>query len=98
MRVDESRIAGCGLGEDCAGVSEAERARWRQQARQWLADELAAQQASQGPSAEFGVRMQRLLARWRADAGLAGVRDPGTFDRLPPAERQAPSGTTWNRA
>jgi serine/threonine-protein kinase len=81
-------LAGCGLGEDGAGVSEAERARWRQQARQWLSDELAAQQASQGASAELGVRMQRLIARWRADAGLAGVRDPGAFDRLPPAERE----------
>jgi serine/threonine-protein kinase len=35
-------LAGCGRGEDAAGVGEPERARWRQRARQWLRADLAA--------------------------------------------------------
>src|SRR5262249_48183665 len=34
-------LAGCGLGDDGAGLSEAERARWRRQARDWLRADLA---------------------------------------------------------
>ena len=34
-------LAGCGLGEDGAKLDEAERARWRRQARDWLRADLA---------------------------------------------------------
>src|SRR5204863_1954875 len=34
--------AGCGVGKDGDTLTEAERARWRAQAREWFRDELAA--------------------------------------------------------
>src|SRR5262249_41943688 len=33
--------AGCGQGEDARGLDATERARWRQQAQNWLRDDLA---------------------------------------------------------
>ncbi|HYT92770.1 MAG TPA: hypothetical protein VEL76_28900 [Gemmataceae bacterium] len=82
-------VAGFGGGADGAALSEAERARWRKQARVWLRLDLAAwtkglQTARPADRAE----VQKTLARWRDDPDLAGLRDPGALDRLPAAERQ----------
>src|SRR5262249_8608265 len=66
-------LAGCGLGEDAGTLGEAERARWRKQARQWLADELATvDKKTPGASAAQRVRLQRTLRHWQANADLAG--------------------------
>jgi serine/threonine-protein kinase len=81
-------LAGCGRGEDVAGVGEPERARWRQQARQWLRADLAAwnQALDRDPSAA-----RDLLSRvgvWRGDSELAVLFEPAELDKLAPDERK----------
>jgi serine/threonine-protein kinase len=89
-------LAGCGLGEDAGKLSEAEQARWRKQARQWLADELATvDKRMPGASAANRARLQRTLMRWQANADLAGLREPSALEKLPPAERQE-CRTLWS--
>jgi serine/threonine-protein kinase len=82
-------LAGCGLGEDAGTLSEAERGQLRTQARQWLADELAAvDKRTPGASAAQRARLQRTLRHWQANVDLAVLREPSALDKLPPAERQ----------
>jgi serine/threonine-protein kinase len=81
-------LVGSARGEDVAGVGEPGRARWRQQARQWLRADLAAwnQALDHDPSAA-----RDLLSRvgvWRGDSELAGLFEPGELDKLPPDERK----------
>jgi hypothetical protein len=82
-------LAGCGLGKDGEKLSEEERTRWRQQARDWLQADLAAW-AMMLDSDSQGARdlAKRMLEHWQVDPDLAGLRDPEALDRLPPAERQ----------
>ncbi len=82
-------VAGTGGGADGAGLGEPERARWRQQARAWLGQDLAAwtKRLHSAKPADRG-EVQKALARWREDPDLAGLRDAGALERLPPAERQ----------
>ena len=82
-------MAGCGGGADGATLGEPERARWRRQAREWLRLDLAAgakKLEAAGPADRAAV--QKALARWREDRDLAGLRDAGALERLPPAERE----------
>ncbi len=82
-------VAGCGGGADGAALSETERARWRQQAREWLRLDLA-EWTSRLNAAAPPVRatVQRTLAQWRDDPDLAGVREPAALTKLPSEERQ----------
>jgi serine/threonine-protein kinase len=82
-------LAGCGRGADGAELGEAERARWRKQARTWLRADLAvlATKLAGGVAADRFL-VQKTLSRWRTDPDLAGLRDPEALDRLPPDERQ----------
>ena len=78
-----------GAGRTGPSSSEQERARWRQQAREWLRLDLAAwtkrlETAQPADRAE----VQKALARWREDPDLAGLRDADALEKLPPAERQ----------
>jgi serine/threonine-protein kinase len=82
-------LAGCGQGEDATGLGEAERKRWRDQAREWLQAHLAARVRAYDAdptTARWGVR--NALTRWREDADLACVRDPGELDKLAADERK----------
>src|SRR5262249_40506314 len=89
-------LAGCGLGEDAGKLSEAERARWRKQARQWLAGELGAGgKRMRGASAAARARVQRNLTHLQAQPRLGGLREPSALDQLPPAERQE-CRTLWS--
>jgi serine/threonine-protein kinase len=80
-------LVGCGRGEDAAGVGEPERARWRQQARQWLRADLAAchQALDRDPAT---ARNLWPIPMWRADPDLAGFFEPAELDKLPPDERK----------
>jgi serine/threonine-protein kinase len=80
-------LVGCGRGEDGAGVGEPERARWRQQARQWLRADLAAchQALDRDPAM---ARYLWPIPMWRADPDLAGFFEPAELDKLPPNERK----------
>jgi tetratricopeptide (TPR) repeat protein len=81
-------MAGCGQGEDAAGLTDADRTRLRRQALDWLGEDLAARrQQLAGPDAVGRAAAQGALRRWRENAGLAGVRDADALDRLPADER-----------
>jgi serine/threonine-protein kinase len=82
-------LAGCGRGQDGASLSEAERARWRRQARDWLRADLAVwSKTLDGGSPAAGARAGKMLTHWQADPDLAGLREPGALDKLSPDERQ----------
>ena len=82
-------LAGCGRGEDKAELDDRERARWREQARQWLQADLAAwTKALDADPVKAGELLRRMLTHWRSDPDLAGLREPGALDRLPTAERK----------
>ena len=81
--------AGCGHGADATGLGDEDRARWREQARQWLRADLAARARAidAGPTAtRAAVRLA--LTRWRNEPDLACVRDPGELDRLAADEQK----------
>jgi tetratricopeptide (TPR) repeat protein len=82
-------VAGCGGGADGAALSDPERARWRQQARQWLRLDLAERAKDlQAADPQHRARLLKALNHWRDDPDLAGLRDPGALDQLPQDERQ----------
>jgi serine/threonine-protein kinase len=82
-------LAGCGLGADGVGLNEAERARWRNQAREWLKADLAAwtKKLDRGGAADCALARRR-LTHWWADPDLAGLREPSALDKLPADERE----------
>jgi serine/threonine-protein kinase len=81
-------LAGCGLGEDGAKLSMAERTIWRRQARDWLRADLAACARSlESRSEESRVLVKKVLAKWKSDPDLAGLREPSAMDRLSAGER-----------
>ena len=89
-------LSGCGVGEDGAKLDEAERTRWRKQARDWLRADLAvwAKTLDSGSQAARVV-VRRLLTHWQADPDLAGLREPSALDKLSAAERKD-CLTLWN--
>jgi hypothetical protein len=89
-------LAGCGLGENRTKLSEAERAGWRKQARDWLQADLAvwAKTLDSGSRAARDLAKKK-LTHWRADPDLAGLREPSALDRLSTAERKE-CLTLWN--
>jgi tetratricopeptide (TPR) repeat protein len=83
-------LAGCGQGKDARDLGDKERARWRQQALDWLWDDLALrgrQLKSWWPGR--ARRARRALLRWQQDPDLGGVRDREAVARLPEDERLA---------
>jgi eukaryotic-like serine/threonine-protein kinase len=82
-------LAGCGLGDDGAKLSEAERTHWRRQARDWLQGDLVmwARILGRG-SAGAQVLVRKMLTQWQADPDLAGLRESSALEKLPADERQ----------
>jgi serine/threonine-protein kinase len=81
-------LAGCGRGDD-APAGDAERARLRGRAVDWLRADLArwAKAAESGdPNARAAVKAT--LSHWKEDPDLAGVRDKDCPEMLPEAERE----------
>jgi hypothetical protein len=70
-------------------LDDAERARLRDRARQWLRAEVAALGKRLDTNATAKASVQEELKRWRADADLAGLREPDLLARLPVPERRA---------
>jgi tetratricopeptide (TPR) repeat protein len=81
-------LAGCGLGRDGAGLSRAERARWRQQARAWLRADLALWEKTldSGSQQDLGLAT-RMFTHWQVEPDLAGIRDPKALDDASAEER-----------
>ena len=85
-------LAGCGRGGNGVELSEVERARWRQRAREWLRAEVTlwTRVLDGGPPADLVLVVQKLAHLW-ADPDLDGLLDREALDRLPPAERRNPA-------
>jgi tetratricopeptide (TPR) repeat protein len=81
--------AGCGHGQDAAGLDEVERARLRRQALDWLrADLVAWGQLLEKEPDQARARVQWALRMWQQDTDFAGVRGDA-LAKLPEAERRA---------
>ncbi|MDB5352869.1 MAG: serine/threonine protein kinase [Planctomycetota bacterium] len=83
-------LAGTGQGKDDPKPDDAARAKLRQQARDWLRDELSAWEKvamTDGPGNKPLV--VKALEHWKTDADLAGVRDAQALAKLPEDERKA---------
>jgi hypothetical protein len=82
-------LAAAGQGEDAAKLDDAEKARLRKQADEWLRADLSAYAkliASGKPDARALV--QQRLQHWQQDADLAGIRDANALAKLPETERE----------
>jgi serine/threonine-protein kinase len=89
--------AGCGLGTDAARLGDEERARWRKQARDWLAADLTAWSAAlTGGTRDQRELTTKVLTRWQTDPDLAGLRDAKRLADLTEPER-AECRALWGR-
>src|SRR5262245_37847490 len=81
--------AGSGRGTDAAGLGEAERARWRGQARTWLRTDLATwAKVLDGDPAGAAQGVKEQLTRWQADPDLASLRGSAALGKLPADEQK----------
>ena len=81
--------AGCGQGQDVAGLEEREKAELRRQALSWLQSDMATwKKHAQSDVLPARSAVQRALRMWKRNAGLAGVRDPAALAQLPEEERE----------
>jgi serine/threonine-protein kinase len=82
-------LAGCGPGNDGDKLSEAERTRWRKQARDWLQADLAARARTlAGGSEAAQAAVRNVLTRWLGDPDLTALREPHLLEKLSAEERQ----------
>ena len=88
-------LAGCGQSKDDPPLEEGARASWRKQAIAWLKADLAAWSKilESGPPQARQV-VSQMLQHWRGDLDLAGLRDPGSLEKLPRDEQDA-CRTIW---
>jgi tetratricopeptide (TPR) repeat protein len=83
--------AGCGQGKDASHLSDAERARLRRQALDWLrAEGTALSTLLDNQPGKAAPVVAQQMAHWLQDTNFAGVRGPKALGRLPEEERQ-----TW---
>jgi serine/threonine-protein kinase len=81
-------LAGCGRGEDAAGLPDKARQGLRRQARAWLdAERLGLADLLKRGKPEIDAAVRQRLRHWEEDADLAGVRDRDALEKLPEAER-----------
>jgi serine/threonine-protein kinase len=82
-------LAGCGLGSDGAKLNDAQRTRWRRQAREWLRADLAAWAKVLDSDSQVARDFaKRMLNHWQVDPDLAGLRDPRALEALSRDERK----------
>jgi serine/threonine protein kinase/tetratricopeptide (TPR) repeat protein len=87
--------AGCGRGLDAGNLTDAERARLRKQAMEWLqADLRVYEKFLQGNNQQERTLGQQRLEHWQRDRDLSDVRDLAAIVKLPPGER-APWVKLW---
>jgi serine/threonine-protein kinase len=88
-------LAGSGLGQDGAGLSGAERTRWRTQAADWLRADLSVwAEVLDGGSPAARVLVRKTLTTWQSDPALAGLRGSAALQKLPASERRQ-WGALW---
>jgi eukaryotic-like serine/threonine-protein kinase len=81
-------LVGCGRSADAKGLGDEDRPRWRQQARRWLREDLAAWERSLSGPVAGRIRAAQTLARWRTDPDFAGLRALSEMARLSADERK----------
>ena len=82
-------LTGCGQGKDAADLDDAERARWRRQALEWLRLDLAWWgKALEGGKAQSRALVRSKMHHWRNDDAFAGVRGKDLLARIPAEERR----------
>jgi serine/threonine-protein kinase len=76
-------LVGCGGANDGRSLNDAERTRWRKQARDWLQADLRvwAKTLDSGSQAAR-VLVRKMLTQWQADSDLAGLRESRAMDKL----------------
>jgi eukaryotic-like serine/threonine-protein kinase len=81
-------LAGCGQGQDVAGLDDKGRARLRKQSLDWLHADVGAwrQRLEKGPD-KAGPAVAKQMQHWLGDADFAGVRGAAALAKLPEAER-----------
>jgi serine/threonine-protein kinase len=83
-------LAGAGKGDDKPPLDEPEKARWREQALDWLRADLARwTKQSEIGTPEMKSLVGQKLQNWKADSDLAGIRDEMALKALPEDERKA---------
>jgi tetratricopeptide (TPR) repeat protein len=86
-------LAGCGKGEDAAGLDEKERVRWREQALAWMKAALdLRRQQLKANQAQARQVVQSTLEGWLRQVELAGLREVAELAKLPEAE-----GKQWQQ-
>jgi serine/threonine-protein kinase len=83
-------LAGCGQGKDDPPPDETAKARWRNQAIDWLKADLAARSKllEKGPP-QARQAIPQTLQHWKVDTDLAGLRDPEALKQLSEDEQKA---------
>ena len=82
-------LAGSGQGLDAADLSASDRTRWRKQARDWLEADLAMWSQTLGNGSHSArILVRRLMVYWQTDLDLAGIREPGSLEKLTEEERK----------
>jgi serine/threonine-protein kinase len=92
FRYDAARaaaLAGGGQGKDAADLDDADRARWRLQALEWLRLDLAWWgKALDGGRGQARAQVRARMQHWRSDSDFAGVRGNDALARIPAEERE----------
>jgi serine/threonine-protein kinase len=82
-------LAGCGQGKDAADLDDAERARRRRQALEWLRLDLAGwRKALDEGKGKARAQVRARMQHWRSDGDFAGVRGSDALARIPAGERK----------
>jgi len=86
----DAALAGSGQGKDDLPLDDAARARWRNQAIDWLKADLTAwsKLLGSGPP-QVRQSIQQALQHWKVDTDLAGLRDAAALAKLPENEQKA---------
>jgi serine/threonine-protein kinase len=88
-------LAAAGRGEDAIKLADEERARWRQQALDWLRADLAAwAKTLEAAKPEVRAAVRQTLQHWHKAPDLAGVRDKAELAKLADTERE-PWAKLW---
>jgi hypothetical protein len=91
-------LVGAGGGQDVGELSEAERARWRRLACEWLqADVTAWAKRMDSESQVHRHLASKMLTHWQVEPDLAGLREPGALEALSPDE-QKECRALWEKA
>jgi Flp pilus assembly protein TadD len=86
-------LAGCGQGQDAAGLDDKERARLRRQALDWLHADLAAWRRLLEKEPDTArPAVAQTMQHWLKGPDFAGVRGAAALGKLPEAER-----TPWQK-